>query len=112
MNETLIVSVFWFGNPFGPPSIQIPFASCHSSKKNEKLEFAELNIMTFQSLLVTHNSLLFLIVHENRVVVNRKSFHVAKRESASLTIKGKASNANVNWDTQVPHAVSNLTVSF
>ena len=46
--------------------------------------------MTIESLHVTHNALLFFIVHENRVAVNRTTFSVAKRESASLTITGKA----------------------
>ena len=58
--------------------------------KDEKLKFAELNSMTFQSLHVTQNSLLFLIMHENRVAVNRKIFSLAKRKSASLTITEKA----------------------
>ena len=49
-------------------------------------------------------------MHENRVAVNRKTFLVGKRESASLTITGKARNANANQDTQAPHAVSFLTV--
>ena len=61
--------------------------------------------MTFESL---HASA--LIVHENRVAVNRTTFLVGKRESASLTITGKARNAIANRDTQVPHAVSFLTV--
>ena len=59
--------------------------------------------MTFESL---HASA--LIVHENRVAVNRATFLVGIRESASLTITGKARNAN--QDTQLPHAVRFLTV--
>ena len=102
----------WFFNPFGPPSKQIPFASIVPQFKDEKLEFAEFNSMTFQTSHVTHNALLFVIVHENKVAVNRKTFPVVKRKSASLTIMGKAWNANANRDTQVPHAVSFLTVKI
>ena len=48
----------------------------------------------------------FLIVVENRVLVNQKTFLVEKRKSASLTITGIVSNANANRDTQGAHAVS------
>ena len=50
----------------------------------------------------------FLIVSENRVAVNRRTFPVERRESASLTITGKASNANANMGTPGSHAVSLL----
>ena len=67
----------------------------------------------------------FLIVSENRVAiisprlmdsflkssfffVNRRTFPVERRKSASLTITGKASNANANQGTPGPHAVSLL----
>ena len=36
--------------------------------------------MTFRSSHVTHNALMFLILLENRVAVNRKTFPVAKKE--------------------------------
>ena len=38
---------------------KIPFASCRSWKKDEKIEFVEFNSMTFESLHVTHNALFF-----------------------------------------------------
>ena len=57
--------------------------------RDEKLKFAEFNSVTFRSSHVTHNALMFLILLENRVAVNRKTFPVAKRKSASLTITGK-----------------------
>ena len=52
----------------------------------------------------------FLIVYENRVLVNQKTFLVEKRKSASLTITGIVSNANANRDTQGAHAVSSFFV--
>ena len=52
----------------------------------------------------------FLIVYENRVLVNQKAFPVEKRKSASLTITGIVLNANANRDTQGGHAVSSLFV--
>ena len=52
----------------------------------------------------------FLIVYENRVLVNQKTFLVEKRKSASLTITGIVSNANANQDTQGAHAVSFFVV--
>ena len=52
----------------------------------------------------------FLIVVENRVLVNQKTFLVEKRKSASLTITGIVSNANANRDTQGAHAVSSFCV--
>ena len=45
-------------------------------------------------------------MYENRVLVNRKTFLVEKRQSASLTITGKALNVNANRDAQGTHAVS------
>ena len=52
----------------------------------------------------------FLIVVENRVLVNQKTFLVEKRKSAPLTITGIVSNANANRDTQGAHAVSSFCV--
>ena len=52
----------------------------------------------------------FLIVYENRVLVNQKTFLVEKRKSASLTTTGIVSNANANRDTQGAHAVSSFFV--
>ena len=80
----------WFCNPFGPPSKQIPFASIVPQFKDEKLEFAEFNSMTFQSAHVTHNALLFVIVHENRVAVNRKTFPVGEKEICIPDYHGKS----------------------
>ena len=74
--------------------------------KDEKLEFAELNSMTFHPLHLRLTALLFRIVYENRANVNQKTFPAEIRESASLTMKGKALDANATRDTQGPHAVS------
>ena len=54
----------------------------------------------------------FLIVYENRVLVNQKAFLVEKKKSASLTITGIVSNANANRDTQGAHAVSPFFVAI
>ena len=74
--------------------------------KDEKLEFAQFYTRNLSGHLWHIFSSRFLVVHENRVLVNQKTFLVAKRQSASLTITGKALNANANHDTQGTHAVS------
>ena len=56
----------------------------------------------------TCSLLCFRIVCENRVAVNQRTFPVERRKDASLTITGKASNANADRDTQESHAVSLL----
>ena len=74
--------------------------------KDKKLEFAQVNNRNLSGHLWHILSSRCLIVYENRVLVNQKTFHVEKRKSASLTITGIVSNANANRDTQGAHAVS------
>ena len=76
--------------------------------KDEKLEFAQFNSRNLSGHLWDIFSSRFLIVHENRVLVNQKTFPVEKKKSAYLIITGKAWNANATSATQEPHAVSIL----